>query len=558
MEATNSIDNIPDILKPIPLGRAVDVEVETNILEPVSHQYTSRDGGRTRWVLPSKAVLNAPNAAMVFEVVNGEAAGEGTDRRLAFPLMSGGVAMIQRMTVRCGSQILSQIDLANQYNTVKNIFKSQAYKSDVLDIRHHSQNNIQTKILANNSGSAAIAGATLGQGLVGYHQISNNDIDIQNKWGKQIIDEADVQHLFQKNKLLRDYDNRGKGPECVVRLGDIMNFFEANNLPLLAMAQVEIECEWKAGPASTTQYQNIIDSPVIVNNAALAGATTGLNIGFAAPPVLQLDYIHYPEEEMQKIMASVEQGMALNFTEVVTTFGVNPEMGAVADGVYPITSNHILGMAGKEVKKIYVAKNLDKRSAQGAVEKDYTQGGCQTHRNQWLWDFKSVQCPSEVYNFVVNNDRIYGIDIANASQAYNQLQQCEQVAHVLPAQYDTMNFNANVLSLLNNTKDAGVVDNAAADSGFTQRILGGSMNVIGLNLDKYNELDMRGGRTKTATPGNGERIGSAPIEFRYTCSKTRDAATPTNENRAAVNLTFFIEYRRALVINNMGVSVSDA
>ena len=471
--------------------------------------------------------------------------------------MSGGVAMIQRMTVRCGSQILSQIDLANQYNTVKNIFKSQAYKSDVLDIRHHSQNNIQTKILANNSGSAAIAGATLGQGLVGYHQISNNDIDIQNKWGKQIINEADVQHLFQKNKLLRDYDNRGKGPECVIRLGDIMNFFEANNLPLLAMAQVEIECEWKAGPASTTQYQNIIDSPVIVNNAALAGATTGLNIGFAAPPVLQLDYIHYPEEEMQKIMASVEQGMALNFTEVVTTFGVNPEMGAVANGVYPITSNHILGMAGKEVKKIYVAKNLDKRSAQGATEKDYTQGGCQTHRNQWLWDFKSVQCPSEVYNFVVNNDRIYGIDIANASQAYNQLQQCEQVAHVLPAQYDTMNFNANVLSLLNNTKDAGVVDNASADSGFTQRILGGSMNVIGLNLDKYNALDMRGGRTKTATPGNGERIGSAPIEFRYTCSKTRNAAAPTTENRAAVNLTFFIEYRRALVINNMGVSVSD-
>ena len=558
MDATNSIDEIPDILKPIPLARAVDVEVETNILEPVSHQYTSRDGGRTRWVLPSKAVLNAPNAAMVFEIVNGEGPGEGTDRRLAFPLMSGGVAMIQRMTVRSGSNILSQIDLAGQYNTVKNIFKSQAYKSDVLDVRHHSQNNIKTKILANQSGSTALAGATLGQGLVGYHQISNNDIDIQNTWGNQIISDADVQHLFMKNKLLRNYDNRGKGPECVIRLGDIMNFFEANNLPLLAMAQVEIECEWKAGPSSTTQYQNIIDSPVIVNNANLAGATAGLNIGFASPPVLQLDYIHYPEEEMQKIMAQVDRGLALNFTEVVTTHGVNPELGAVANGTYPVSSNHILGMAGKEVKKIYIQKNLDKKSAQGAVEKDYTQGGCQTHRNQYLWDFKSVQCPSEIYNFIVNNERIYGIDIANPSQAYNQLQQCEQVAHVLPAQHDTMNFNADVLSILNNTKDAGTVDNAANDSAFTQRMLGGSMNVIGLNLDKYNALDMAGGRYKTATPGNGERIGSAPIEVRYTCSKTRDAGTPTNENRSAVNLTFFIEYRRALIINNMGVSVSDA
>ena len=538
MDATSSIDEIPDILKPIPLARQVDVEVETNILEPVSHQYTSRDGGRTRWVLPAKAVLNAPNAAMVFEIVNGEAAGEGTDRRLAFPIMSGGVAMIQRMTVRCGSQILSQIELAGQYNTVKNIFKSQAYKSDVLDIRHHSQNNIKTKILANQSGSAALAGATLGQGLVGYHQISNNDIDIQNTWGNQIISDADVHHLFQKNKLLRDYDNRGTGPECVIRLGDIMNFFEANNLPLGAMAQTEIECEWKAGPRSTDQYQNIIDSPVIVNKANLAGATTGLNIGFAAPPVLQLDYIHYPEDEMKKIIDQVDKGLSLNFTEVVTTYGVNPELGAVADGVYPIESNHILGMAGKEVKK--------------------TQGGCQTHRNQYLWDFKSVQCPSEIYNFIVNNNRIYGIDISNPSQAYNQLQQCEQVAHILPAQFDTKNFDANVLNILNNTKDAGTVDNAANDSAFTQRMLGGSMNVIGLNLDKYNKLDMAGGRYKTATPGNGTRIGSAPIEMRFTCSKTRDNGTPTNENRAAVNLTFFIEYRRALVINNMGVSVSDA
>ena len=557
MEASNSVPEIPDILKPIPLARAVDVEVETNILEPVSHQYTSRDGGRTRWVLPSKAVLNAPNAALVFEIVNGEAAGQGTDRRLAFPLMTGGVSMIQRMTVRCGSQILSQIDFAGQYNTVKNIFKSQAFKSDILDVRHHSQNNIKTKILPNQSGSTALAGATLGEGLVGYHQISNNDIDIQNTWGKPIISDADVHHLFQKNKLLRNFDNRGKGPECVIRLGDIMNFFEANNLPLAAMAQTEIECEWKAGPTATDQYQNLIDSPVIVNNAALAGATTGLNIGFAAPPVLQLDYIHYPEEEMMKIMEQVDKGLALNFTEVVTTFGVNPELGAVANGDYVTTSNHILGMAGKEVKKIYVQKNLDKKSAQGLVEKNYTQGGCQTHRNQYLQDFKSVQCPSEVYNFIINNERMYGIDISNPAQAYNQLQQCEQVAHILPAQFDSMNFNADVLSILNNTKDAGVVDNASNDSAFSQRMLGASMNVIGLNLDKYNSLDMAGGRYKTATPGNGERIGSAPIEMRFSCTKTRDAATPTNENRAAVNLTFFIEYRRALIINNMGVSVSD-
>ncbi len=558
MDTTTSYVEEIDILKPQQLARAIDVEVETNILEPVAHQYTSRNGGVTRFVLPAKAVLDAPNAALTFEIVNGEASGEGTDRRLAFPLMTGGTAMIRRITVRTGGQIISQVDEAALYNTVKSVFKSNAYKRNVLDVRHASSNSQKLKILQNQSGSAAIAGYTNGAGLVGYHQISNDDIDQQNTWGNSILTSAgptvanagvEVSHLFQKNKLLRDFDNRGLGPEITIRLGDIMPFFESNQLPLLAMAQTEIVCEWHAGPTAAARYDSINHAPVIVNNAALAGTTAGLNIGFAAPPTLQVDYIHYPEDEQMKIMNAVQgAGIRLNFSEVVTTFGVNPEKAA-GDGTTAVTSNHILGMAGKEVKKIYVAKNYDKLSTQGQVERNNTQTGCQTHVNQYLWDNKSIQCPGEIYNFIVNNERMYGIDIANPSQAYNQLKQCEQIAHVLPAQFDTMDFDQNVLSLLNNTGEAGTVDNAAADSGFSQRILGGSMNVIGLNLDKYNEMGN--------AVGNGERIGSAPIEFRFTCNKTRNAGTPADENSAAVNLTFFIEHRRSLIIDKMGAQVSD-
>ena len=558
MDTTTSYVEDIDILTPSTLARAVDVEVETNILEPVSHQYTSRNGGSTRFVLPAKAVLDAPNAAITFEIVNGEATGEGTDRRLAFPLMSGATACIRRITCRTGGQIISQVNEVDLYNTVKNVFKSNAYKRNILDVRHGSSNSQKLKILQNQSGSTAIANYVLGSGLVGYHQISNDDIDQQNTWGNNILSTAgatvdntgvNVSHLFQKNKLLRNFDNRGKGPEVTIRLGDIMPFFESNQLPLLAMAQTEIIIEWNSGPTATARYDSINKSPVIVNNTALAGATAGLNIGFASPPTLQVDYIHYPQEEQQKIMDAVQgAGLRLNFSEVVTTYGVNPEKSA-GDGTSSITSNHLLGMAGKEVKKIFVAKNYDKLSTQGQVERNNTQTGCQTHVNKYLWDMKSIQTPKEIYNFVVNNERMYGIDIANPSQAYNQLKQCEEMAHVLPAQFDTMDFDQNVLSILNNTQEAGTVDNAGAASGFTQRILGGSMNVIGLNLDKYNEMGN--------SVGNGVRIGSAPIEFRFTCDKTRDAGTPANENSAAVNLTFFIEHRRSLIINKMGAMVSD-
>ena len=83
------------------------------------------------------------------------------------------------------------------------------------------------------------------------------------------------------------------------------------------MAQTEIVCEWHSGPTATARYDSINQSPVIVNNAALAGATVGLNIGFAAPPTLQVDYIHYPEAEQMKIMNAVQgAGIRLNFSEV--------------------------------------------------------------------------------------------------------------------------------------------------------------------------------------------------------------------------------------------------
>ena len=112
----------------------------------------------------------------------------------------------------------------------------------------------------------------------------------------------------------------------------------------------------------------------------------------------------------------------------------------------------------------------------------------------------------------------------------------------MSAEFDTLNYNASVLSVLNNTEGAGTIANNSDDAGFTQRYQGGSCKVIGLMLDKYNELGN--------TPGNGVRIGSAPIEFKYSCEKVAN-------HRANLNLQFFIEHRRSLMITRMGVSVSD-
>jgi len=62
-------------------------------------------------------------------------------------------------------------------------------------------------------------------------------------------------------------------------------------------------------------------------------------------------------------------------------------------------------------------------------------------------------------------------------------------------------------------------------------------------------------------PGNGLRIGSAPIEFNY--ARLALARSAGNGGAAAsalseINLTFYICYRRSLIIRSLGLDVSDA
>ena len=75
------------------------------------------------------------------------------------------------------------------------------------------------------------------------------------------------------------------------------------------------------------------------------------------------------------------------------------------------------------------------------------------------------------------------------------------------------------------------------------------MNVVGLNLKKNNMMGL--------LPGVGTRIGSAPIEFNFQCVKHGDNAAALNQNKAEINLDFFIEYRRSMVLRPLGVTVSD-
>ena len=523
--------SVPDILIPKPLERAVDVTVETNILEPVSHQYDVRTGGVTRFVLPAKGVLDAPNCTINFELVNGDALTAGTDQNTIYPIWAGGLGCFKKITCRVGGQILSQINEAGMYATMKTGFNSVDYKANVLDVRHSSSNQSLTKVLNDNpNGDPGFVNAVTARG---YSQMSNPTLDQQNIYGCQAEGvQANVLHVPQTNKLIRDFANRGRGPEVAIRLADLFPYFESNMLPLLGMAQVELEIHWNSSVTDATTLANITNNIVAPANPVAAGGSDAYSATFAKPPVLSMDYLHYPDQERQQIMDSIANGLTMNFREVVFTQGIN------AAGTGTVTSNHLLGMAGKEVQNIYVVKRPDLNTTP-----DQQINSQIYNRNNLTCQFKSQQSKDESYNCFINNQKIYNRDVNNASLQYNYLTQCENKWHCAPLEYDCMNYDADLNMVLNNSSPLGVPNLAVDTNGISGRFLPGSKHVLGIPLMKYSSLGN--------APGNGERIGSAPIEFVYSNTKTG------GENDMSTNLLFFIEYRRSMVITPLGVTVSD-
>ena len=547
--------NAPDVLRNQPLSRQIDVEIESNILEPVSHSYASATGGTTRFTLPVKGVLDSKNTTLAFELNSADA--------LGYPINIGGAACVERCTLYCGGQVISRIVNSNLYNYIKNGFKDQAVKTGILDVRHQTSSELLLDTLPGKIAAISVVGG-------GQQSLYNPELDQIDLFGKAYNGGGANAHLMQISKGTAV--TAGQGVEISLRLSDLFPVLSDNKLPLLAMAQVELEIIWARAGDAATGAANILTCPVI--ERAINAEASNCIVTMTRPRLL-VDYIHYDDVEKQKIFEAVNNpnGMAINFMEVLYTNGINPAFTDAATGVQTpvssVTSNHLLGMSMKEVLAIYVIKNWDLRSSVGMTELNNDQPAgdsagagiaanlriARTHRNPVTRQFKSQQIIGEKYNWVINNLKVYSKDGSNPAMAHNYLSQCvgNAIFNVAQAQYDCGNYNLNQMKqlkadqLLNGDTAGAYTDNNTV--GDTSQFTLGSQNIIGLNLKKNNMMGL--------VPGVGTRIGSAPIEFNYSALKIQDNAAAANHNRAEILLDFFIEYRRSMIIRPLGVTVSD-
>ena len=423
--------------------------------------------------LPAKGVLDCPNASIVFSLTSNEA-----NASTAYNFSAGGVGCVNRVTARCGGLIISQVEQAGQYGWIKTNFMSQGVREGIIDARHHSSSSIDLSVA-----QAKIANSSVTQE---FHQIYNPECDQVNSFGKTNVPTgANNLHRVQVSKCLSDTATRpNASPEVVIRLADLFEIFEENRLPLLAMALVQIEIDWNPCGDPNQAVGQTLDCPVIEanilpSNLNLTPTYTQRNTVTMTQPTMLLDYIHYDDAERQKIFNSINTsgGMRLDFSEVLLTKGVNPAVFSNAEAIGGVAlarqsqSNHILGMAMKEVKKIYVLKNFDIRSPRGVAERDADFNQVKNHRNILTNQFKSQQMPGESYNWFINNARVYDKDVNNVMVQHDYLSQCKNNFSVPNIYYDTANYNANKMKIALDCSWVDGVRNQTIDQGMTHRYL---------------------------------------------------------------------------------------
>ena len=542
-------NELPDVLKADAMNSEImmDVDIETALIEPTSHRFDSDSGGVTNFLIPPKGVASMADASLIFELVSDE--GDGV---VGYNILAGGLACVDRISLRSGGSLITETSKAGLYAMIKKLYNDQDYKTGILDFRHKSSNKVEQ----------AVAPAKISVGSVtdAYHQVYNPDIDQVSTYGYP-YNNGTNEHALQEFKTCSNV--AGRGAQVVIRLAELFPLFNSRaNLPVFCMASMELEILWHAAGQSAVTAPNqtdsvLIETPIPATAGARARRTT---CTMAQNPILMMDFINYDENTMASIRNQVEtQGIVVPFIETLFTRGINPASTAATGGAsdvgQKVTSNHILGLAGKEVEAIYIQHDYDILDPTGATEIDGNYNQVYTHRNIVTNQFKSTDIPGLEYNFIINNVRIFNQDISNRALAHHHASQCEpRGLQCLASQYDTMQYDVNrCKNLLDSQFTAGARVAQNIDQGRSKPYLSGTTSVTALNLKKYNIL--------APTIGNGMRIGSAPIEARISrVGVGRSAANggAANSLLAPVILNFFLEYKRTMLITPLGVSVSDA
>ena len=505
------------------------LEIHSEILEPLSHSQTI-----SRFEIPHKNILDSDSVLVwnVFWDNEVSARGANVGKGVMTGLMNSGVYnTLLRARLYVNGKIISELNEVAKYLTIKNQFQPHEVKTEVSDYYSYADNRLVCSDGKVNYGDGKVMG-TPGSRSIGAQTHAN---------GYTSIVEASLK-LHQLFAILKDAQ------------------LDTNNIE----GKIMIELDWN-------RTQN--EATAAGNNSMICLGDDSLNYNLSIQsPRLILDFLTYNAEVQAGIKASIYgdgPGVNMPFREVALV-----RKTLVGSNQSGVSVDLNIGMTGRAIQKIWVAKVMDKTGDDVNI----------TNK-----DCSSDLLDGQKWNMRINDLMIFDRDVENRAEEFNYLQQAgERQFTCAPSTYeiregrfgsanndifaDSFNLFYGNATPTNVTVNAGSVatnvtlttagdpdrpmvnsrnpgatvkqGTAAPMTPIAKNVMG-RQNWLAIPLAKY----VKG----PESPLNAMRIGSTPIVFNLNYDGNGDAGTSAHSG----TVYFFVEYLKMMNLKNGQITVMD-
>ena len=390
-------NNVPDLMKVGPIQGNPNMDVETDILDPVVF---SQDFCRFR--LQNKGILHS-NSKITLALTGVSASGVRIH-----PIGVGVHALVQRAVLKIGGKTICETDDFNHY---------MGYKSRFISPEHNKEREIVTS-------SRMMARKWNYEDTASVQNDENGKNDVATSYTLDIGAQNRAYKLVTANQLIPPFkwQQLSNAPVFQITINDLFPFLKMNQLPLYMMRE-EISIELHFAP----------ENERVVEASDIGTSSTTYNIDETQTKFVA-DYIYYPQEIMSQY-AMANQNMSFTYVD----YRVAKRTHSVSGGVDTNLKNLILnvGGAGRIVTKIF--SSLSKTdNLKAELQNKFVSYGTESTATS---DAASLQ-GKDVHNVRYNDVFLYPVDIDNNNRLLDNLQQTEGTqAYIHSEEYSTQ-FNA--------------------------------------------------------------------------------------------------------------------
>jgi hypothetical protein len=399
---------IPDLLKIGAIPSNTQIEVESAVLEPVTHSDT-----HCKFVLQNKGLLHSHSKIEFEFTTSATSASAG----MSLPIGVGIHSLIERATLRVGTKTICEVEDYNMFQAYQSQFLSPEAE---IEREQYLSGRVANSLAPTYTDRQVAVGGVSNEYIYGTSLQSNTSADgllVAN--GKDMdvsitapnVGSGAVRDVLDESRLCRrraGVYNQSLAPTWQVALSDLFPFLKTNQLPLYMMKEpVNLEMVFSSAGLSTGDLceracGNTASNPVI-------------NVRTASTRMIA-DHLYYPQE-MMDAYAQANRSLQFQYMDYrMSKFSV--DAGSLASqGIRNI------GGAGRIVSKVfwgisdtdYDSAKVQNKYVALSPARTYTQGTPWTGNNNQVATF----------NLKMNEQFLFPIDVKNSSRHFHNVVQTE-------------------------------------------------------------------------------------------------------------------------------------